>query len=192
MNAITEAPLPTPTTMQSMPPARRPRRKLWVRALIGAAALGLVTITASWWFTEGRWIESTDDAYVHGDIAGLSPRIEGTISAIRVADNQRVQAGDPLIELDPSDWQARLDQAKASEAEASAAVATARSQLAWQQSNIEAAQAAIAQAEAEQIRAGADAARSARLTEQGWASRQSNDQALADKRKSAAALVAAQ
>jgi membrane fusion protein (multidrug efflux system) len=67
---------------------------------------------AAWWTTEGRYIESTDDAYVQGDIAALSPRIEGSIAAVLVADNQVVRAGDPLILLDTADWQARLDQAR--------------------------------------------------------------------------------
>ncbi len=114
-------------------------------------------VTAAWWFTEGRYIQSTDNAYVQGDIAVLSPRIEGDVAAIKVADNQRVRAGDPLIVLDPSDWRARLAQASANAAEAAAAIETAQRQVAQQQATIEAAQAAIIQAQAEQARAGADA-----------------------------------
>ena len=53
-----------------------------------AVAIG-IGVTASWWFTEGRYIESTDNAYIQGDIAVLSPRIEGDVTAIKVADNQR-------------------------------------------------------------------------------------------------------
>src|SRR6185437_16010780 len=83
-------------------------------------------VTGSWWFTEGRWIESTDNAYIQGDIAVLSPRIDGEVARILVGDNQQVRAGDPLIELDPTDWQARVAQARANEAEAEAAVTTAR------------------------------------------------------------------
>jgi membrane fusion protein (multidrug efflux system) len=158
-------------------------------ALIAAIAIG---ITASWWFTEGRYIESTDNAYVQGDIAVLSPRIEGDVAAIKVADNQRVHAGDPLILLDPADWRARLAQATAGAAEATAAVQTAERQVAQQQATIDAAQAAIVQAEAEQARASADANRSGTLVASGWASRQANDQAIADARKANAAVVAAE
>ena len=96
-----------------------------------AAAIG-IAVTASWWFTEGRYIESTDNAYVQGDIAVLSPRIEGDVAAIKVADNQRVRAGDPLIVLDPSDWRARLAQATAAAAEATAAIETAQRQVGQQ------------------------------------------------------------
>jgi membrane fusion protein (multidrug efflux system) len=165
-------------------------RQLIKPALAAAAAIGIAT-TASWWFTEGRWIESTDNAYVQGDIAVLAPRIDGEVSAIKVADNQRVHAGDPLILLDPSDWQARLAQAQASAAEARAAVNTARQQIAQQQSSIAAAQAAILQAQAEQTRAAADAMRSASLTAAGWTSKQSDDLAVAANRKGVAGVASA-
>jgi membrane fusion protein (multidrug efflux system) len=193
MNAITEKPLPAAATAQSEAAAGRPRRlrRLW-RPMAGLAAVVAIGVTASWCFTEGRYIESTDNAYVQGDIAVLSPRIEGDVAAIKVADNQRVHAGDPLIVLDPADWRARLAQAVASAAEAAAAVETAQRQATQQQATIDAAQAAIVQAQAEQARAGADAARSASLVTAGWASRQANDQAIADARKANAAVSAAQ
>jgi membrane fusion protein, multidrug efflux system len=191
VNAISEKSLLIPATTQTRAGARRfPRlRRLWRPA---AALLGMIAIavTASWWFTEGRYIESTDNAYVQGDIAVLSPRIEGDVAAIKVADNQRVHAGDPLITLDPADWRARLAQATATAAEATAAVQTTERQVAQQQATIEAAQAAIVQAQAEQARATADAGRSGTLVANGWASRQANDQAIADARKANAAVVA--
>jgi membrane fusion protein, multidrug efflux system len=193
MNAITEQPQPAPADTQTRATDRRSRllRRLW-RPLAGLAAVIGIGVTASWWFTEGRYIESTDNAYVQGDIAVLSPRIEGDVAAIKVADNQRVRAGDPLIVLDPTDWRSRLAQATAAAAEAAAAVETAQRQVGQQQATIEAAQAAIVQAQAEQARATADATRSGSLVVGGWASRQANDQAIADSRKANAAVVAAQ
>ena len=111
----------------------------------------------------------------------LSPRIEGDVAAIKVADNQRVHAGDPLIVLDPADWRARLAQATAAAAEATAAIETAQRQVAQQQATIDAAQAAIVPGAG---RAGAGKlpmpTRSGSLVAGGWASRQSNDQAIAD------------
>ena len=193
MNAVTEKPQPLPAEEQTTaaPPPRSWLRRLW-RPVAGlVVAVGIVTIGA-WWFTEGRFIESTDNAYVHGDIAVLSARIDGEVAAIPVADNQAVHAGDPLIMLDPQDWQARLDQAKAAAAEATAAIETAQSQVAQQQATIAAAGAAIVQAQAEQARAAADASRSGSLVNGGWASRQANDLAIADARKANAAVVAAQ
>ncbi|HXA25712.1 MAG TPA: HlyD family secretion protein [Acetobacteraceae bacterium] len=195
MNAITEKPLALPVETASRaapPPTRRGLlRRLW-RPAAGLAAVIAVGVGASWWFTEGRYIESTDNAYIQGDIAVLGPRIEGDVAAIKVADNQRVHAGDALIVLDPSDWQARVAQASASAAEATAAIETAQRQVAQQLATIDVAQAAISQAQAEQTRASADATRSGSLVSGGWASRQSNDQAIADARKGNAAVVSAQ
>ncbi len=193
MNAIVEKLRPAPAeNMTPVEPQRSRRlRRIWQPALGMAVVIG-VGVTASWWFTEGRYIVSTDNAYVQGDISVLSPRIDGNVAAIMVSDNQRVHAGDPLIQLDPTDWRARLDQATASAAEAAAAVETAQRQVAQQQATIDAADAAITQAQAEQARAGADAARSGTLMAGGWASRQANDQTIAAARKANAAVVAAQ
>jgi membrane fusion protein, multidrug efflux system len=194
MNAITEQPLAVPadTQTRATPQTRGRRlRRLW-RPAAGLAAAVAIGVGASWWFTEGRYIEATDNAYVQGDIAVLGPRIEGDVTAIKVADNQRVHAGDPLILLDPADWRARVAQAVASAAEATAAIETAQRQVAQQQATIDVAQATISQAQAEQTRASADATRSGSLVSGGWASRQSNDQAIADARKANAAVVSAQ
>jgi len=194
MNAIADKPLAVPAESQTPVPASplaRGLRRAWrpVAALIVVVGAG---VTASWWFTEGRYIQSTDNAYVQGDIAVLSPRIEGDVAAIKVTDNQRVHAGDPLIVLDPADWRARLAQATAAAAEATAAVQTAQRQVTQQRAMIDAAEAAIVQAQAEQVRTGADAKRSGSLVAGGWASHQSNDQAIADSHKADAAVVAAQ
>jgi membrane fusion protein (multidrug efflux system) len=129
---------------------------------------------------------------VQGDIAVLSPRIDGNIAAIMVEDNQQVRAGDPLIALDDADWQARLAQARAMAAEAAAAVITAQRQIGQQQAMIDVAAAAISQAQAEQVRATADAARAASLVSSGAGSRQANDLAIADSRKAEAASRSAQ
>jgi membrane fusion protein, multidrug efflux system len=193
MNAVIDKPQLVPASTQTRAAPRRAGRLrgLW-RPVAAVAAVMAIGVTGSWWFTEGRYIESTDNAYVQGDIAVLSPRIEGDVVAIKVADNQRVRSGDPLIVLDPADWRARLAQATASAAEATAAIETAQRQVAQQQATIDAAQATIVQAQAEQARATADASRSGSLMASGWASRQSNDQAVADARKGNAGVVAAQ
>ena len=198
MNAVAEKPAPAAPAAQSArvppgagpaaAPTRRARRR-WLRPLAALVVLAGVAVTGAWWLEEGRWIESTDNAYVQGDIAVLSPRVEGQVQAIAVADNQPVRAGDTLIQLDPADYQARLDQARASAQEADAAVETATRQIAQQRATIEAAEAAIVQAQAEQTRTGADANRAATLAASGWTSKQANDLAIAESRKAAAALT---
>jgi len=193
MNAIPDRPQPIDAATRTTPAPRRRAllRRLW-RPVAGLALVVVIGVTASWWFTEGRYIQSTDNAYVQGDIAVLSPRIEGDVVGIAVADNQLVHAGDPLILLDPADWRARLDQATAAGAQAVAAVETAQRQVAAQQATIAAAQAAILQAQAEQARAGADATRSGSLVASGWTSRQTNEQRVADSRKADASVTAAE
>jgi len=194
MNAVTEKPQSLQNDKTSGKPASPPRgrAKRLLRPAILLVVVVAALVTAGWWFTEGRYIESTDNAYVQGDIAVLSPRIEGNIAAIMVQDNQHVRAGDPLIGLDDSDWQARLAQARAVDAEAEAAISTARRQIGQQQAMIDVAAAAITQAQAEQVRATADAVRASSLVATGAGSRQANDLAIADSRKAEAAMRSAQ
>ena len=195
MNAVAEKPVPATATDLSSPlPATppRPRGKLLLRGAAVAVALGALGLTGHWWLQEGRWIESTDNAYVQGDIAVLGPRIEGDVQTIHVADNQFVHAGDPLITLDPADWQLRLDQARDAAVEAAAAIETAKRQVAQAGSLIATADAAIATAKAEQDWATAEVGRSGSLVSAGWASRETNDQRIAEQRKAAAGLAAAQ
>jgi membrane fusion protein (multidrug efflux system) len=194
MNAVTEKPqsLQQDDKTSGAPP-RPPRsvgRRL-LRPLILLAVVAAALVTAGWWFTEGRYIESTDNAYVQGDIAVLSPRIEGNIAAILVEDNQPVHAGDPLIVLDDADWQARLAEARAADAEAQAAIATAQRQIGQQQAMIDVAAAAIANAQAEQVRAAADMTRATNLAASGAGSRQASDLAVSEAHKADAALRSA-
>jgi membrane fusion protein (multidrug efflux system) len=196
MNALNEKPeasrAAAQSTLQSTALAK-PRRigRLVLRLSLLAALLVVAFLVGTWWVTEGRYIESTDNAYIQGDIAVLGARIEGDIIAIPVADNQIVRAGDPLILLDPTDWQARLDQARGTAAEAAAATLTARRQVDQSRAAIAQSDATISQAQAELTRATADAGRSGALVGAGWTSRQSNDQAVADARKAEAALALA-
>ena len=187
MNAISEKPAPVRESA-STPAAPRPRRRLLVVAA-AIVVLVLAVITGHWWILEGRWIESTDDAYVQGHITVLSPRIDGDVASVLVADNQRVHAGDALIALDPADWRARLDQAEATLAEARASVATFQAQIAQQQTNLQALAASRDSASAELTRSAHDAQRSSLLRASGWASVQSNDLAVTESRKAAAMLA---
>ncbi len=196
MNAIAEKPSSVEDKQSVRTEAKKPtksgvRGKVLRLLLLAVVLIGAV-LTANWWFTEGRYIESTDNAYIQGDIAVLGPRIDGDVTAIHVADNQAVHAGDPLITLDPTDWQARLDQARGTAAEAEAAAVTARQQIEQARSAIAQADAMVAQAQAEVTRAAAEAGRSSSLVGAGWTSRQANDTAVAAARKADASLASAQ
>ena len=196
MNAIAEKPSPAADKLSGRAAKTTPDKSSRFRGLLRPVLLALALIgavlTVNWWFTEGRFIESTDNAYVQGDIAVLGPRIEGDVIAIHVMDNQTVKAGDPLITLDPADWQARLDQARGAAAEAEAAAVTARRQIEQARSAIAQADATIAEAQAEVTRASAEAGRSSSLVGAGWTSRQANDTAIAAARKADAVLASAQ
>ena len=181
MNAIADKPSPVGETQESRA-TRKSRRKLVLIPLLLLALIG-AAITGTWWWNEARWIETTDDAYVQGDIAVLSPRVDGDVIAVHTADNQAVRKGDALIELDPADWRARVAQSEATVAEAAAQIATLHAQIAQQQTNLGAMAAGRANAAAERERTAQDAQRSNTLAARGWASRQANDMAVTESRK---------
>jgi membrane fusion protein (multidrug efflux system) len=80
--------------------------------LIGAAVLA-VLLTATYWFLAMRGRESTDDAFVEGHLVFLSPRVSGHVVEVLVDENQKVTAGQPLVKLDPADFEAKVAHARA-------------------------------------------------------------------------------
>jgi membrane fusion protein (multidrug efflux system) len=196
MNAVSEKPAARSADAQSTAAsaksaAPRGTARQLIRPLIGMAAIAAAVVTGHWWFSEARWLQSTDNAYIQGDIAVLGPRIDGDVMTIHVANNAAVHAGDRLISFDPTDRAALLAQAKAAEAEQQAAILVARRQMEQQRTAIDQALAAIGAAEAEVTRAVANASRSGALVGAGWTSRQTNETAVADRLKADAALASA-
>jgi len=92
---------------------------------VAALVLVLVGIGVWLWLTAGR--ESTDDAQIDARVTQIAPRVGGTIARVAVNDNQRVDAGAVLIELDPRDYQVAVDKANAELADADANALAARS-----------------------------------------------------------------
>src|SRR6266581_338231 len=86
-----------------------------------AAALLLVALGALGWWLYARHFEETDDAQIDGDISAVSPRVPGTVTAVHVVDHQEVKLGDLLVELDPTDLEVAVAQARAAVAQAEAA-----------------------------------------------------------------------
>src|SRR5690348_12713192 len=140
MNAETPRPLAEPLLSQAAPLAAPPapprRRRRLLLPLLGLLALGAAGTGGAWYWQVGRFLVSTDNAYLAGDIAPLAARIEGDVAAILVADNEPVRAGQPLIQLEQQDWRARRDNAAASLAAAEAQQATLTAQQAQQEANI--------------------------------------------------------
>jgi len=88
------------------------RRKRWLALVIGVFALIGIAYGMYWALTM-RYIQSTDDAYVSGNVVQITPQIAGTVIAIGADDTQFVQAGQPLVQLDPTDAKVALDQSEA-------------------------------------------------------------------------------
>jgi membrane fusion protein (multidrug efflux system) len=147
---------------------------------------------AGWyWWTEWRFIESTDDAYVHADTSVISPKIDGYLKEVRVRDNQAVGVGDVMFVIDDRDFAAKAMQAEAVVATAEATVATYANRLDFQRAMIGQAAAAVTAAEVDLERARLDQRRYAALVSSDFASRQRFETADADARKAEAALAKA-
>ncbi len=213
-------------TTPAMPPARdskptdtkqpvgRGRRKAFtvfflVLLVIGAAGL-------LYWL-HVRQFESTDDAEVDAHMNPVSPRVDGTITHVYVDDNEVVKAGQPLVDLDPRDYQAALDQVLAQLAQArslviaqqpnvpitqtenitnistgEADVANARAALAAAEQDRASAAAKLTESEANNARAQADLARYNLLIAKEEVSRQEYDQIAATAKAQAATVTGAQ
>lgn len=81
--------------------------------LVGAALLGVGLWYGYGWWKDGRFLISTDDAYVAGDIAIIAPKIAGYVARVDAVENQPVKAGDPLVTLDDGDYKLAVAQAEA-------------------------------------------------------------------------------
>jgi membrane fusion protein, multidrug efflux system len=135
--------------------------------------------------------ESTDDAYTTNHLHQISPRINGTVQRVLVDDNERVKAGQVLVELDPRDYEVSLRQAQADLNAAEAAVAQGEAQLQVAKANVGQAQANQASAQANADNANADQKRDAELLKNRVISPQDMDHANEAARSGNAALAAA-
>jgi membrane fusion protein (multidrug efflux system) len=178
-------------------------RRGWIRR--GGLALALLAGTAlggsygySWW-TIGRYLEATDDAYVKADYTTVAPKVAGYIATVAVQDNQPVKAGEVLARIDDRDFRTALAQANAEVDAAAAAVRNLDAQIALQQSLIEQAQAAVEVSQSALTFADADAERYRDLVKSGSGTVQraqqtesARGQATAQLQRDKAGLLAAQ
>ena len=120
-------------------PATRDLRRPWKRFAPALLALLLAVGGAEYghyWWTVGRFVESTDDAYAGGNITAVSPHIAGFVAEILVADNQNVEGGQLLIRLDGRDFQAAFDHAQAVADERQATLVALEAKYLLQQATI--------------------------------------------------------
>jgi membrane fusion protein (multidrug efflux system) len=187
MDALTKWSAPVVTKV-------KPRLTFRQFALLAFACVAAVSGSGYgyYWWTIGRFIESTDDAYVGGNVTPISPHISGFIAEILVTDNQRVEAGQLLVRLDDRDVRAAADHAKAVLEQRTATLAGLRAKYELQESAIQqaaaeldakAAQAAFAKLEAERYRT---------LARSDYGSRQNAERTLAQDQAAQAAVISAQ
>src|SRR5205823_14068457 len=88
------------------------RRWRWLAAALGGL-LTLAVLYGAYWAQVLRYHQSTDDAYVGGNVVQITPQISGTVVAIGADDTQFVKAGQALVRLDQADARVALDQAEA-------------------------------------------------------------------------------
>jgi membrane fusion protein, multidrug efflux system len=175
-------PLPLKTV-----PHRRSRRLV---PTLGIAVLLIAAAAAygSYYWVIGRFLESTDDAYVQADSTIIAPKVSGYLSQVLVEDNQLVKAAQPLAKIDDRDYVASLDQAKADVATAQADIDNVTATLQQQQAIIAQARATVAVDQANLTYAEQENTRYGTLANQGSASVEMAQQA-ASRRDTARATL---
>ena len=116
--------------------------------LLAGAAVALIAagVYGFGWWTTGRFIQSTNDAYLRADQVVVSPKVQGYVTQVLVSDNQQVAAGQPLVRIDPRSYQAAVQQNQATIDARAADVEAAKAQLDQQQAVIAQARAQLASA----------------------------------------------
>lgn len=223
---IEDAPASSPAALENRasdhsaaPPPRdaapAAHRRSIPRSLIFFALVVLIAGGILLWNHYAKW-ESTDDAQVDGHINLISARVGGYVTKVNVDDNQAVQAGAVLVEIDPKDYQVAVDRAKADldAAQASAMAAehnlpiisansasqldsaradieNARAGISAAQSQAAAAAAQLLEAQANDAKAQSDLERYKQLVAKQEISQQQFDQAIASAKAAAATVIAA-
>jgi membrane fusion protein (multidrug efflux system) len=189
-----------PTEAVLLPPAhqkplrrKRTGRRL-SRRLVLTLGIAVLLITAAgaygrYYWMVGRFLESTDDAYVQADSTIVAPKVSGYLSEVLVADNQPVKAGQLLAKIDDRDYVAALDQAKADVATAQADIDNVKAALQQQQAVIAQARATVAVDQANLTYAEQENARYGELANKGAGSVQNAQQAVSRRDTARATLT---
>jgi membrane fusion protein (multidrug efflux system) len=152
------------------PRKRSPLRNPVVRAGLIVAALAIVVVLLivfiGWW-THGRFVQGTNDAYVRADQVTVSPKVNGYVEAVYVADNQAVAAGQPLVKIDTASYDATLANQAANVAARQADIEAAQRQVDQQNASVDQASAQLKGAEETAAYAAREAERYRVLSGQG-------------------------
>ncbi len=187
------------------------------KRLLALSVIALLLVGAALFWWHGTYYEDTDDAQIDGPLVQISARIKGNVTEVNVTDNQRVDKGQVLVQIDPRNFQAALDQAEANLASAQASyeaalvsvpitdintnsqlhsadadVRGALSGVAQSEKQLDAAQAQVLAAEAENTKDQLDLQRYTPLVEKDVISKQQYDATVAAAASSKAQLAEAQ
>ena len=176
--------------------ATKPKPRLTYKRLALTVLACVVALAASgygyYWWTIARFMESTDDAYVGGNVTPISPHISGFVAEILVTDNQRVDAGQLLVRLDDRDVRAAADHAEAILKQRTATLSALRAKYAMQQLAIRQADADLDARTAQAGFAKLDAERYRTLALSDYGTRQNAERTAALAREARAAVASAQ
>ena len=173
----------TSEPMLSEAPAQRRRLSLPSRRTLTASSVAIaIAIGGAVWITAAPSSESTDDAYVGADATSVAPKVRGLVAEVYVHDNQTMRAGQPLVRIDPEEFDAKVASAQATFADAQAGVASANAALIslaaeekLSAAQVVAARTSIRSASAQSDRADADRKRYAALVATGAVARSDAD-----------------
>ena len=148
VSPVIEAPEAPPKPAAEVLAETPAKKKRSARSLM-LPIIGLALLSAGAWYgynywTDGRFLISTDDAYVQADMSFVSPKISGYVDQVNVAENQQVKAGDPLVTIDAGDYKIAVAQAEAQ-------IATLAKTLDRIDAQTKAAQASLQQAQAQKV-----------------------------------------
>jgi len=169
-------------------PLRNPRVRIVLLFILAAAVVGGVL-----WYVRyasvGKFMQSTDDAYIQADAVTISPKVSGYVDKVLVAENQQVKAGDPLLVIDARDYRAQAAQVEAQIDVARANAKGVRAQIREQQAAVDKAQSDLAAARTDAAFAHSEIARYTPLAASGAETREKLSQ-LQNQARQADAQVA--
>jgi len=149
-------------------------KKLVVWGVLGAVLLVGVVVAVLWWL-HARQFETTDDAFIDAHAQRLAPQVAGRVRRVLVVDNQPVNDGDVLVEIDPSDYQVQVEQAQAAVAGAKGKVSQAQAQCQVAEAMVEQAGADLEQAKVSEANAKAQLGRYEGLSQEARSQQQLED-----------------
>ncbi|MGC1507291.1 HlyD family secretion protein [Ketobacter sp. MCCC 1A13808] len=149
-----------------------PAPKKMVLGLVVLVAVGFAGSKAMHWYNKGRFIESTDNAYIQADSVPLRAEITGLIKTVAVKENQQVKKGDLLLQIDPTDYIAGVAEAQAQLLVARSALLDIQQQIKLQDKKLDETKASIEASKAELHRAELERDRAQTLAKQSYGSQQ--------------------